>query len=545
MKPYPALLAALLAAGALSAAPVPVPAPPSGPPGGQAVKAEAVAFAQQLLSVAGQVADGYVRPVPREELLYAALAGLYQGARLPVPADLRPRLKKALAAVPSKPLPDGGTVGGRLTVFVPTGGPLVELLQWVREDVGNAEGLRGQNALLVCCRSMTRVLDPYSTVVTAEEQRRSIGLDQECEGVGLELAPSAGAGPLRVGGVQLGGPAQRAGLRPGDEITHLDGRPVKDAPPATQLRLRNRVPGTSAVLVPGGADGQLVPEVAPPAVRVTFRRSGAPPRTVALERECFRPETVLGVARRDNNAWEYFADRERRIAHVRIATLGQGTADELRGVLEDLKDDGMRGLVLDLRWCPGGFLTEATGVAELFVGEGVLATVRARGKEPTVYRSTAEGKFLGFPLVVLVNGETMGGAELIAAALQDHRRALVVGQRTLGKASVQTLVPLPLPGVGLKLTSGTFERPSGKNLHRFPDSKPADDWGVRPDADGECRVSPELGRRLREWWGRQSLRPGASNERLPLDDPSADPQRQAAVEAVARLLEQQPQARAK
>jgi carboxyl-terminal processing protease len=99
--------------------------------------------------------------------------------------------------------------------------------------------------------------------------------------------------------------------------------------------------------------------------------------------------------------------------------------------------------------------------------------------------------------------------------------------------------------VGLKLTSGTFERPSGKNLHRFPDSKPADDWGVRPDADGECRVSPELGRRLREWWGRQSLRPGASNERLPLDDPSADPQRQAAVEAVARLLEQQPQARAK
>jgi carboxyl-terminal processing protease len=415
----------------------------------------------------------------------------------------------------------------------------------VREDVGNAEGLRGQSALLVCCRALARSLDPYSAVVTAEEQRRNVGLDQECEGVGLELAPSTGGGPLRVAGVQLGGPAQRAGLRPGDEITHLDGRPAQDAPPATQMRLRNRVPGMSAVLVPGGPDGQLVPEVAPPAVRVTFRRSGAPPRTVALERECFRPETVLGVARRDDNAWEYFADRERRIAHVRIATLGQGTTDELRGVLDDLKEDGMRGLVLDLRWCPGGFLTEATGVAELFVGEGTLATVKARGKEPTVYRSTAEGKFLGFPLVVLVNGETMGGAELIAAALQDHRRAVVVGQRTLGKASVQTPIPLPMPGVGLKLTSGTFERPSGKNLHRFPDSKPSDDWGVRPDADGESRVSPELSRRLREWWRRQSLRPGPSNERLPLDDPSADPQRQAAVEAAARLLEQKAQARAK
>src|SRR5262249_40859756 len=83
---------------------------------------------------------------------------------------------------------------------------------------------------------------------------------------------------------------------PGDEITHLDGRPAQEAPPATQMRLRNRVPGMSAVLVPGGADGQLVPDVAP-RVRVTYRRSGAPPRTVALERECFRPETVRGAAR--------------------------------------------------------------------------------------------------------------------------------------------------------------------------------------------------------------------------------------------------------
>ena len=537
MKPYAALFAALLGAAALSAAPVPAPAPPSGPPGGKAVKAEAVAFAQQLLGVAAQVSDAYVRPVSRENLLYAALAGLYQGARLPVPADLRPRLKKALA-VPSPP-PSVNPYAS------PTTGPVAELLRAVREDVGDAEGLRGQSALLVCCQAMARSLDPYSAVVTAEEQRRNVGLDQECEGVGLELAPAAGSESLRVLGVQLGGPAQRAGLRPGDEITHLDGRPVKDAPPATQLRLRNRVPGMSAVLVPGGAGGEMVPEVAPPPVRVTFRRSGAPPRTVVLEPECFRPETVLGVARRDNNAWEYFADRERRIAHVRISTLGQGTADELRGVLADLSDDGMRGLVLDLRWCPGGFLTEATGVAELFVGEGVLATVKARGKEPTVYRSTAEGKFTGFPLVVLVNGQTMGGAELIAAALQDHHRATVVGQRSLGKASVQTPIPLPVPGVGLKLTSGTFERPSGKNLHRFPESKASDDWGVRPDADGEFRVSPELGRRLAEWWRRQSLRPGGSNERLPLDDPSADPQRQAAVEAVARLLERQPQVRAK
>jgi hypothetical protein len=322
MKPYPALLAALLAAGALSAAPVPAPAPPSGPPGGKAVKAEAIIFAQQLLYVVGQVAYNYVRPVSREDLLYAALAGLYEGARLRVPADLRPRLKKALAAMPSPPPappPAPGLPAPLPPPDLPDGGPVGQVIRAVREDVGDAEGLRGQSALLVCCQALARSLDPYSAVVTAQEQRRNVGLDQECEGVGVELAPSAG-GPLRVTAVQLGGPAQRAGLRPGDEITHLDGRPVQEAPPATQLRLRNRVPGMAAVLVPGGPDGQLVPEVAPPRVRVTYRRSGAPPRTVALERECFRPETVLGVARRDDNAWRGARSRRSTAARRRASS---------------------------------------------------------------------------------------------------------------------------------------------------------------------------------------------------------------------------------
>ncbi len=138
-------------------------------------------------------------------------------------------------------------------------------------------------------------------------------------------------------------------------------------------------------------------------------------------------------------------------------------------------------------------------------------------------------------MVVLVNGETSGGAELIAAALQDHKRAVVVGQRTLGKASVQQPLQNPPPGVQLKLTAGTFYRPSGKNLHRFPESKPGDDWGVKPDV--EFRVSPQLGRQLKAWWEAQTLRPGPSLERLPLDDLSNDAQLRAAVDTVAANLE--------
>src|SRR5262249_58851975 len=130
-------------------------------------------------------------------------------------------------------------------------------------------------------------------------------------------------------------------------------------------------------------------------------------------------------------------------------------------VLAGLAERKVRGLILDLRWCPGGYLNEAVEVADLFLGAGVVATVKSRGREDTVYRSTDGGKFRDCPVVVLVNGETSGGAELIAAALQDHKRACVVGQRTLGKASVQTPLAVGVEGTGFKLTSGTFVRPAG------------------------------------------------------------------------------------
>jgi hypothetical protein len=145
-------------------------------------------------------------------------------------------------------------------------------------------------------------------------------------------------------------------------------------------------------------------------------------------------------------------------------------------------------------------------------------------------------KYRDLPMVVLVNGDTSGGAELIAAALQDHKRALVVGQRTLGKGSVQIPLMLGLAGLGMKLTSGTFLRPCGKNLHRFPESKPEDDWGVQPSPDCEFRISTDLNRQLRQWWLLHSLRPGTSLERLPLDDPRADTPREVALQTLRAQL---------
>src|SRR5262249_29761398 len=142
------------------------------------------------------------------------------------------------------------------------------------------------------------------------------------------------------------------------------------------------------------------------------------------------------------------------------------------------------------------------------------------------------GELKTLPMMVLVNGDTSGGGELIAAALQDNERARIAGQRTRGKGSIQKMFPLPAHGATLKLTSSILIRPNGKKLHRFTDSKPRDDWGVRPSEGLDFRVSPAMSRQVREWWQAQTLRPGASRERLPLDDPENDPQRQLALQVL-------------
>jgi C-terminal peptidase prc len=506
------LAAVLLIPATLVAAPVPAVPSPQGKPLTDAQRAEAEIFAPVLVSVSGQIATQYVRPVAQQELIYAALAGLYERARRTPPGTLHLDCVRA-ADEPA----------------------LVKLILHVREDIGNAESLQGTHPLLICCQAMARSLDPYTGVVSGEEQRRNTALEQDNSGLGLEIGDNPGPGPVVVKQAKPGGPAQRAGMRPGDEITHIDGRPVSRLPAEKLVELLNHTPQMGPPNVV--ADPRTAAELAQP-VQLRYRRLGASePITVQLTRTCFRSETVLGVWRNKDNRWNYWLDPKQKVAHVRLATLAKGTAQELYEVVDALREQGMRGLVLDLRWCPGGFLDEAVDCARPFLNEGVVSTVKMRAGEPVVHRCEAAGKFTEVPLVVLVNGDTMGGGELIAAALQDHSRAKVVGQRTFGKASVQTPLPLGLPNMGMKLTSGTFVRPNGKNLHRFPESTASDDWGVRPDEGLEFRVSPDLNRKLREEWQQVTLRPGSSRERLALDDPGADPPQQAALRAVLKLLD--------
>lgn len=508
----PAAALGAIVVGMATAAPRPAPATKSLPT--PAPRPEADAFANNLLAILGQVADQYVRPVPTEDLAFAALSGLYEAARRPVPRDLRARIDKALR--PVGPAPDAGPVR-TAGVLLPSNQDLGQIVRAAFDEVVGLPELEGQKPLVVACQALVRSLDPHSVVVTATEALHVTGYNQTYEGVGAEVEEGAGRAVIRS--VLPGSPAQRAGLRPGDVITEINGKPLHDIAPA-ELQGRFRLLPVEGPSV-ASKDGPFT-------ITVCRERSKGleDERHVSLTRERFSQETVFGIRRNEDGTWDHWLDRKERIGYVRVGPLAVGCAEQLRTALVRLRDDDAYGIVLDLRWCPGGFLRESSAAAELFLGPCEVATVQGR-EEKNVYRSADGSRVFEGPVVVLVNGATSGGGELIAAALKDHGRARIAGQRTRGKASVQT--SLNIGEVGLKLTTGQFLRPSGKNLHRWPKSRVQDDWGVRPDADLELRLSAELSRQLEGWWVLQALRPGSSHEALPMDDPEADPQLQAAA----------------
>jgi carboxyl-terminal processing protease len=166
-------------------------------------------------------------------------------------------------------------------------------------------------------------------------------------------------------------------------------------------------------------------------------------------------------------------------------------------------------LILDLRFNPGGLLKTAVEVADLFLTEGIIVSTRGRDQEPEIYKAKDAGTLMlppeKFPMVVLVNKYSASASEIVAAALQDHGRAVVIGERTFGKGSVQNVIEMENHTSALKLTTASYWRPSGKNIHRFPDAKDSDEWGVKPNSGFEVPLTLEeqpwttCAARLRRW----------------------------------------------
>src|SRR5262249_20140896 len=165
-----------------------------------------------------------------------------------------------------------------------------------------------------------------------------------------------------------------------------------------------------------------------------------------LVRNTIRLSSVLGDRRKADNSWDFMWDEQKEIGYIRLTSIGKQSAEEMRAALDDLQARGLKALILDLRNNPGGLFDGAVAISDFFVESGRIVTVKSR-KEETSYDAKPEGTFIGFPMALLVNAKTASAAEIIAACLQDHQRAVVIGERTVGQGIVKGFFPLK-SGVG-------------------------------------------------------------------------------------------------
>jgi carboxyl-terminal processing protease len=371
-------------------------------------------------------------------------------------------------------------------------------------------------------RGMLSKLDPYSTYIAAEEaQQFRARLLGEFGDIGIQIA--ADDGQLTVLSPIYGTPAYRGGVLAGDRILEIDGRSTDGIDLDEAARRLH------------GEEGA--------AVTLTVVHPGKHEKTkIKLVRQRIHLETVLGDRRNPDGHWQFMLDPKQGIGYVRLTAFSSETASELQSVLAQLQKDKLRGLILDLRFNPGGLLSAGIEVSDLFVSEGRIVSTKGRNSPEHVWDAHKEGTFGGFPLVVLVNRYSASSAEIVAACLQDHKRAVVIGERTWGKGSVQTLIQLEGGKSLLKLTTASYRRPSGKNIHRFPDAKETDEWGVMPDAGMKIELADEeMTRLIQDRRERDILQsPVKDREKKPdakeKSPPPVDRQLQAAVKYLAAEL---------
>ncbi len=204
----------------------------------------------------------------------------------------------------------------------------------------------------------------------------------------------------------------------------------------------------------------------------------------------------MGDRRKGDDAWDFMLDHDKHIGYIRISAFSRDTAQDVKKALVELQKEGMKGLIVDLRFNPGGLLNSAIEVSDLFISDGRIVSTKGRNTAERTWNAEKEGTFDGFPMVVLVNHYSASASEILSACLQDHKRAVVIGERTWGKGSVQNVIELEGGKSALKLTTASYIRPSGKNIHRFPDSKEGDEWGVMPDAGFELSLNARQTERL-------------------------------------------------
>ncbi|MFQ5514143.1 MAG: S41 family peptidase [Myxococcota bacterium] len=326
-------------------------------------------------------------------------------------------------------------------------------------------------------KGMLDVLDPHTSYLS-KDLFKEVQLDTkgEFEGLGIEITKRDGY--VTVVAPIDGTPAARAGIRARDQI-------VAVCPSATESDCQStqEMNLIEAVKLMRGRRGTKV-------MIMVLREGWTTPKPFVIKRDSIRVSSVK------------FRMIEPGLPFVRLSQFQERTAQELQEALEKAHEDvgAFTGLVLDLRDNPGGLLDQAVRVADLFLGEGLIVFSEGRGGGNRMeWHAHAEGTEPEFPIVVLVNGGSASASEIVAGALQDHNRALVLGNETFGKGSVQTIIPLE-DGSGLRLTTALYYLPSGRSIQEVriqPD--------VEVDAFSEAEIKSLESEEERKSFGEEDL----------------------------------------
>jgi carboxyl-terminal processing protease len=317
---------------------------------------------------------------------------------------------------------------------------------------------------------MLQNLDPHSTFINTGEWRQfRRQIEGKFGGIGIQVGLDQESGRLRVIAPMVNTPAYNAGILAGDTIMEIDGQSAEGMSPDKAAEALMGRPGT--------------------AVKLSVVHEGSEdPDSISITRAIIDVPTVLGDRRKADDQYDFMLDKDKKIGYVRIATFSQNTPDELKKALDQLKEEGAKGLVLDLRDDPGGLLSAAVEISDMFLDQGEIVSTKGRNTPQRKYYAEKNGLYEDLPMVVLINQNSASASEILSAALQDHKRATIVGQRSYGKGSVQNIIDLDGGKSVLKLTVASYYRPSGENIHRFKNAKTTDKWGVSPDPSGEVKL---------------------------------------------------------
>jgi carboxyl-terminal processing protease len=312
-------------------------------------------------------------------------------------------------------------------------------------------------------------LDPFTGMIwPADLEEFNKTTQGEFSGVGIQIQTDDD-GSLKVVSPLEDSPAYKAGIKAGDVVDKINGKNAKG------ITLNQAV---KTITGPRGTK-----------VTLTVRSPNDKVKEYTIVRETIKVASVKGWQHRPGGGWEYFVDPENKIGYLRMTNFTKDTAKELDRSLDELAGHGAKAVILDLRYNPGGLLTAATDVSDKFLSKGAIVSTRPErdnGNQNTEARAKSDEGDSELPLVVLVNQYSASASEIVSGALKDQNRALIVGERTFGKGSVQMLFPLSDRSAYLKLTTSHYYLPSGRCIHREENSQ---DWGVNPDVTVE--MTPE------------------------------------------------------